>query len=100
MQEQAKLIDQVATLSGELSHHVNNPLAILMAGLATVERISRDLATQHSNSSEQEELKEVLEDMHIGIKRIAKVVQHLNTLSFRLKQPTHLLGNPFEGLDE
>lgn len=91
-----KVIAEIAALSAELSHHVNNPLAVVMASMPTLERISRDLAAAHASMEERAELDEVLSDVKLGLLRISRVVQKLTQLSFRLSRPENLLGSPFD----
>jgi len=95
-QNQEKLVAEIAALSAELSHHVNNPLAVVMASLPTLERITRELSAAHASPEENAELNEVLSDVKLGLLRISRVVQKLTQLSFRISRPENLLGSPFD----
>ncbi|MCC6812173.1 MAG: hypothetical protein IT381_32430 [Deltaproteobacteria bacterium] len=88
---------QIGDLAAELSHQVNNPLAVAVACAATVERLVTELNPEHATESQRSDLVEVLGDLRHALERIRLVVRNINTLSFKhtVPPPSELLGDPF-----
>lgn len=85
----------VANLASELAHQVNNPLAVVIACVGSLERLTEQLASGQASAEDKNELAEVLSDINQGLTRIRSVVANLNTLAFRIVEREHLLGDPF-----
>jgi hypothetical protein len=95
MTEQRSTLEEITTLASELSHHVNNPLAVVMASMGSLERLTREVTAASANQEQREELENIISDMQQGLSRIAQVVSRLNKLSFQITRRKDLLGDPF-----
>ena len=85
----------VAALAAELAHQVNNPLAVVIASVGSLERLTEQIASGQAGEDDRTELAEVLGDINKGLTRIRTVVANLNTLAFRIVEKENLLGDPF-----
>ena len=95
MSDKTLTVEAVATLASELSHHINTPLAVALASIGQLERMTLEMSATHANEQERRELEDILGDVNEALGRIRSVVSNLNTLAFQITRREHLLGDPF-----
>jgi signal transduction histidine kinase len=87
--------DELASLARELSHHVNNPLAVAISSLHTLERLTLEMASRCASDTERQELEEMLADTKASLDRLGMVARRLTSLSYQMSRNGHVLGDPF-----